>query len=462
MFIGRENELSLINEVLSSPEKSALMLYGKRRIGKSSLVLEAMKEQECKVIYYECLRTSLEHNLRNIEKRIQDIYANKYLHFETFEDMFQFLGSVGEKVILVLDEYCYLKSVADHAYVDSLFQRIIDQMANNVKLILLGSFVGMMKELLERENPLFGRFHLIMNVKSFDYLDAAGFYEHCSVRRKIEFYSVFGGSPFVCTNIQPEASLEENIKKNILNPYGILASYMENTLLSELSKISNANMILAALANGKKKYSEIETILNMKSNGALDKQLKSLIEMEIITKVMPINKKNDKKKTFYEISDNLVRFYYNYVYGNQDIIMRIGAEAYYRNYIRATLDTFISHRFEDIAKEYFSRVSRKHPEKGIFDIGTFWYDLPQEHKNGEFDCVLQYEDGYSVIEVKYYQNPMTKEEIRKELEQVTGLTDFMKIKKIGFLCLAGFDMEDETLELIDGNEIYQMNAEQWR
>lgn len=454
MFIGREDELNQIRDVLAAPGKSALMLYGKRRIGKSSLVLEAVKGQTCKVIYYECLRTSLEHNLRNIEKRIQDIYENRYLHFENFEDIFQFLGSTGEKVILVLDEYCYLKSVADHDYIDSLFQRIIDQMADHVKLILLGSFVGMMKELLERDNPLFGRFQLIMNVKAFDYLEAAGFYESCNVKKKVELYSVFGGSPFVCTNIMPEASLEENIKKNILNPYGILISYMENTLLSELTKLSNANMILSVLANGRKKYSEIETIMNMKSNGGLDKQLKSLIQMEIIHKVTPINKKNDKKKTFYEISDNLVRFYYHYIYGNQDIIMRIGPDAYYRNYIRSTLDTFISHRFEDIAKEYFSRISRKYPEKGICDIGTFWYDLPQEHRNGEFDCVIQYEDGYSVVEVKYYQNPMTGGEIRKELEQVKKLTDFMNIQRIGFLCLAGFDIEDEGLDLIDGNQLY--------
>lgn len=454
MFIGRDNELSKIRDALSAPGKGAIMLYGKRRIGKSSLILEAVKNQECKVIYYECLRTSVVNNLRNVEKRIQDTYANKFLHFDNFEDMFEFLGSTGEKVIIILDEYCYLKSVADREYIDSLFQTIVDQMSDNIKLILLGSFVGMMKELLEKENPLFGRFQLIMNIKAFDYLDAAGFYENCSVRKKVEFYSIFGGSPFVCTNLIPEDSLEDNIKKKILDPYGILVSYMENTLLSELSKISNANMILQALANGRKKYSELESILRMKSNGGLDKQLKSLIDMEIITKTMPINKKNDKKKTFYEISDNLVRFYYYYVYGNQDIIQRIGADAFYRNYIHSSVTTFISHRFEDIAKEYYYRRSRRYPELGIRDIGSFWYDIPKEHRNGEFDCVLQYEDGYSVIEVKYYQNPMTVGEIRQELDQIRALSNFMQIRKVGFLCLGGFEKTDENLELIDGNMLY--------
>lgn len=80
------------------------------------------------------------------------------------------------------------------------------------------------------------------------------------------------------------------------------------------------------MANGKKRYGEIEQLISSNSNGSLDKQLKNLLEMEIIQKVYPINKKNDKKKTFYEISDNLVRFYYAYIYNKRDVIARIGTK----------------------------------------------------------------------------------------------------------------------------------------
>ena len=175
--------------------------------------------------------------------------------------------------------------------------------------------------------------------------------------------------PFASSFINSKKSLEKNIIDLIINPNGILGSYVENVLLSELSKVSNANMILSALANGKKRYSDLESFLGIKSNGLLDKQLKTMIEMEIVRKVFPINKRNDKKKTFYEISDNLVRFYYQYIYKNKDVVLRIGEEAFYKSYIEPNLKTFISHRFEEITREYFTRKCRMEPESGILDVG---------------------------------------------------------------------------------------------
>lgn len=455
MFVGREEELRKIKSLLNISGKKALMLYGKRRVGKSALILESVKDADCKVIYYECLMTSLSENLKNLERKIQEIYSNKYLHFENFEDVFEYLGDTKEKVILIIDEYSYLKSLSEKNYIDSLFQRIIDQMQENISLVLLGSYVGMMKELLEKENPLFGRFHLIMNVKSFDYKDAALFYPKYSIREKIEFYSIFDGSPFTCSFLNAEKSLSENITALLLHPYGVLHSYIENILLSELNKVSNANMILSALANGKMRYSELESILNLKSNGLLDKQLKNLLDMEVITRSVPINRKTDKKKVFYEISDNMVRFYYRYIYKDKDVIMRIGEEAFYQRYIAPTIQTFISHRFEDIARQYFSRQSREKTDADIYDIGTFWYDLPKEHRNEEFDCVIQNRDGYSFYEVKYYDHPMSRKEYERELEQVKQAASIVKVKGTGCICLSGFEFEDDQSELISGEMLYE-------
>ena len=193
MFVRRQEELEQIKNLLNNNNKKAIMLYGKRRVGKSTLILEAIKGCSYKIIYYECLLTTVQENIKNLESKIQETFNNKFLHFETLADIFDFLGKCNEKIVVILDEYSYLKSLAPKYYVDSLFQSIIDQMNNNLSLILLGSYVGMMKELLEKENPLFGRFSLILNIKPFDYLDSSLFYKSCSVQQKIEFYSVFGG-----------------------------------------------------------------------------------------------------------------------------------------------------------------------------------------------------------------------------------------------------------------------------
>ena len=143
MFVGRQNELRQIKSLLNNNSKNTIMVYGKRRVGKSALILEAIKDCKYKVIYYECLLTTLQENIKNLERKIQEAFNNKFLHFENLADIFDFLGKCNEKIVIILDEYSYLKSLAPKYYVDSLFQSIIDQMNNNISLVLLGSFVGM-------------------------------------------------------------------------------------------------------------------------------------------------------------------------------------------------------------------------------------------------------------------------------------------------------------------------------
>ncbi|WP_027406467.1 ATP-binding protein [Anaerovibrio sp. RM50] len=455
MFIGRNKELNQLKEQFIKNGKQAVMLYGTRRVGKSTLILESVKDSTSKVLYIECLLTSLERNVKRFEQKIQELFNNKFLHFADFEAAFEYLGSLDEDIIVIIDEYQYLKQVSDGRYVDSMFQNIIDQMRGNIKLVLLGSYVGMMKELLEKENPLFGRFSLIMHVKPFDYYDSAAFYPKRSVREKIELYSVFGGMPFSNALLDVEKNLANNICSLILSSSSPIRIYIENVLLAEFSKVANANMILSALANGKKRYSEIEGAIGAKTNGTLDKQLKNLLEMEIIRKVYPINKAGDKKKTFYEISDNLIRFYYSFVYGNADVISRIGADSFYSSYIATSIKTFIAHRFEEVCREYFMRQTRKGFMDDVMDIGTFWYNMPKEHKSGEFDCVIKHKKGYSFYEVKYHDNPLGKNDMAKELQQLKVIPENIEIKNIGFVTLSGYEYSDDRYILLSADKLYE-------
>lgn len=454
MFYGREQEVQQLQDCLTKPMKSAVMLYGRRRVGKSTLILEVLGKLSCKIIYYECLMTSLEENLRGIEEKVKACYNNKFLHFSNFEELFEFLGSQQEKVVIVLDEYSYLKKISNSYYIDSLVQRIIDRLSDNINLVLLGSYVGMMKELLKEANPLFGRFSLVLHIKPFDYYASAYFYGELPVADKVALYSVFGGSPFINALISKNQSLQANIEQLLLNPSSPAAIYLEYILLAELSKVAAANMILAALANGKKKYSEIEQLVSCNSNGSLDKQLKNLLEMEIIQKVYPINKKNDKKKIFYEINDNLVRFYYAYIYNRRDVIARIGEKSFYELYIKNSIKTFIAHRFEEIVREYFSRQVRGGKRTDIYDIGTFWYDLPKEKRSGEFDCVLEQKDGYAFYEVKLYDHAFAEAEAETEAKQLENILSFLKVKRIGFVALSGFAFDNDRFELITGGDLY--------
>ena len=455
MFIGRDKEIKQIKQQIENEKPSAILIYGKRRIGKSFLINEILKSYSCHKVYYECLNASFEENLRKFEDRIKSEFNNSFLHFESFQDAFSFLGTTKQKVIVVLDEYSYLKSSREKKYVDSVFQNIIDSLPENVDLVLLGSYVSIMRELLEEDDPLFGRFSLIIHLKGLDYYTSSAFYKGKTVKEKIDFYSVFGSSPFINSFIDSNTDLKSNIIRLILDQNSSVRSYLENILLHELSKTGPSNTILSVLSNGKKRYSQIEAAVNPSSAGALDKQLKNLISMDIIDQKYPINKKNDKKKTFYEISDNLVRFYYTYVFSNRDIIRTIGEESFFDLYINPSLKTFISFRFENIVREYFEKEARLGNLKDVYDIGTYWYDDSINNKNGEFDCVLKHKESYSFYEVKYYDKPLNLENCKEEEREVRRLTPELTINKIGFVSLNGFDFNSNTYDLVPAEDLYE-------
>ena len=336
---------------------------------------------------------------------------------------------------------------------DSQFQKIIDNHITHIRLFLSGSHIGMMKDMLKEKNALYGRFSLTMRLSELNYKEAAEFYPNRSVYDKIAFYSVFGGSPYVNGFLEPDADLRTNIIRTILNSNSPVSNYAEHLLISDFTKSINAERIMYAIANGRKRYGEIEDLLNMKSNGLLSKQLSSLLEMEILSKYYPINRADDKKKIAYELSDNLLRFYYAFVYKNKSALTMIGAEAFYDEYIDKAIVTFISHRFEDLCRSYFSLCVKSGKLHGITNIGTFYYDDSATHTNGEFDVVLERRDSYDVYEVKYYASPLSAKEMEREVQQVRNIKG-LTVGNIGFISASGFEVNEAPFVQISGEELY--------
>lgn len=453
MFYGRKKELDQLHEQFDSTDKTSVLVYGKRRIGKSTLIREAAKSFQGTVIYHLCVESSFEGNLDLLARSMTQALALPSMRFETLFDLFDFLKTQEKPILLVIDEYQYFKSTLRGKELDSMFQAIIDTLPNIIKLVLCGSYVTMMRELLDQDNPLFGRFTSIINLKEMNYLDAQLFYPDRSTRDKISLYSVFGGSPYVLSQINRKSSVEANIKKLILPDNSILRSHVENVALSEIKKTFDVR-ILEYLGNGRKKYSEIASFVDAKKNGLLDKQLKHLISMETVRKNSPINKRGDRSKQFYSISDNLMRFYFTYVFGNEENTVRLGEDAFYKQCVSETLGTFISLRFESIVLQYFEQLIRLGELADVEDLGSYWYDDKYKHVNGQFDCVLKRPNGYDVFEVKFYKRPMSRKECMAEIEQVNQIND-LHITSIGFVCSAGFDFEDDTLRLITGDDLFR-------
>ncbi len=451
MFIGREKELALLQQDYIG---KAVMVYGKRRVGKTTLIQKALKSSSYQTVYFECLKGTMQDNINGL---VQELVRAKLLpvplNFSTLQDVFAYLNALSEKIVVVIDEYPYLKVLNDSATVDSIFQNIIDNRLVNIELILSGSHIGMMKDTLQEKNALYGRFAVTIKLNELDYLEAAKFYPDKTPYDKAAHYAVFGGSPFVNQALNPEATIRENIISTILNPMSAVYLYASQLLLSDYSVKINAERIFSVIGNGKKRYTEIEDKLDVKKTGNLSKQIKALIDLEIIARNSPINKIGDNKKSTFEINDNLLRFYFTFIYKNASALQVLGAEAFYDEYIAPALTDFISHRFEGICRDYFSLQVRSGKMKGVRNIGSYYYDDPAHRKNGEFDVALEFADGYGIYEAKYYAQPMTLDEIHREVRQVEGIKE-LTVKQIGFIAINGFVEREEPYFYLDGNNIF--------
>lgn len=452
MFYHRESELRDISSLLAKSGK-AMMIYGKRRVGKTALALEATAGMER--VYYECVKDTLENNAAAFRMACIDagIAVPDFVSFNSFADAFSYLGSLGRRIVVIIDEYPFLGHLNDPATVDSQFQSIIDRGLGQLNLILSGSAVKTMEETLKEGNPLYGRFAMTLFLKEFNYLEASSFYPDLMPWEKIRFYAVFGGSPFVNSLLDPNASLKENVVANYLKVGSAVSNYASNTAIADVSSPAQARRILAFLGNSRKKHSAIMGALDPEKSGVLARPLNSLLELKAIAKVAPINKKGDPKKASYEITDNAVRFYNTYVRGHESQLAVLGPGRFYDECVAPTIEAYIDRRLEEIAREYFSIAVRRGLYQGVRDIGTYYYDDPVEKRNGEFDVALEYADGYGIVEVKRHNASLSDADMLAEIKQIQSIAG-IKVKGYGFISASGFENAEHDFLTLDANDLY--------
>lgn len=457
MFYHRQKEIGTIRSFFTD-RKHALLVYGKRRVGKTTLINKALEDFEGKVVSFQCTSESYESNCVQLMKEIELSLGREFGRFDSFHDIFRFLVSLDVPIMVVLDEYNELKDSYGGVQADSMMQKIIDSLAGtNVRVILSGSAISVMAELLDSSNPLFDRFAVALKINEFDYYEASSFIEKWSIRDKVSAYSVFGGSPAALEYIDSSASLESNIKRLVVDPRGSVRALVENTLLKEFNKIGPVLSILNRIGNGKRTYRDLREVFDQKNTGNLSRWLSKMVANDVVTRSYPINEDENSKHVFYSIGDNLFRFYFTYVYPNRSRIENVGVDAVYDNLIKPSLDTYFSYRFEDVARQYFSMLAKAGRLDGIIGIGSYWYDDRKRQANGEFDVVLEFINGYDVFEVKFLKNKMTEKLAATEAEKIRSIESF-KSRRIGFVSIEGFDFTSNEYVLIDGNMLFSVTS----
>ena len=460
-FFGRKENIKAISKFFNSDNDNAALIYGRRRVGKTELIKHCLKGTKKTSIYYECKETSEINNVISLSEIIAETFGLPPLAFDTFEASLAFLykQARNKDLILVIDEYPYVRKVVEG--LDSIIQSFIDnnKSTSKLKLILCGSYVETMKSLLSEENPLFGRFDLVMNLKAMDYYDSSLFYKNFSDEDKVRLYSVFGGIPYYNKRIDSSKTVRQNIIDLIASPGSRFENEVQMHLKSEISKMQNAYEVFETLAKGFVRFKDILSQSQVSSSPTLVDVLDKLISMDVVVKESPINDEKNKKKAGYYISDQLTLFYFKYIYRNLSRLAVMDSEVFYDKFIEADFEEhYVPLSFEQICRQFLVRKNRSGELPDLFEkIGKYWYDDPVNHKNGEFDVVTENDGSYIFYEAKFRNEKLDKNLIWNEIQQInsTGLA----CSKYGFFSKSGYKEIDETykkqLILYDLKDLYK-------
>ncbi len=409
-FLGREKEI-LDLEKEYARDGGFVVIYGRRRIGKTTLIKQFIKSKTA--FYFLATKEVESQSMKRFAGVIARTTGNSVLQKAAFSDWLDLFQAVAdykpnEKKILVIDEFPYLVKVNDSF--PSILQNAWDEILkdSNVMLILCGSLISMMKKhALSYESPLYGRRTAQMRIAPLPFTTV---YEN----QKLSFeeaagqYSITGGVPKYMEFFSDGQPLYEQIKENVLSKNGFLYEEPNFLLTDEVQVPTNYFSIIKVIADGNHKLGTIAGILGLETS-ALTPYLKTLSELGFIEKQVPVTEKNAEKtrKGLYFISDNFLRFWFRYVYpykGELEIDnMQISLDELDKDF----KEKFLAFAYKDICKEIFARLcSDKAIDFTPSKIGSYWLNDKSGNTQIDVMAVDTVNKRLFAGECKYHNQPV--------------------------------------------------------
>lgn len=472
MFIGRERELASLKEFYDKDGIGMTVIYGRRRIGKSTLITEFVKDK--KTIFYTATKVGKNRNLELFSKQVVDLLMPgvEDISFNTTEAVFDFIDkNIGdEKVVLVIDELPYWAEKDDALL--SILQKYIDTVWNdkNLKVILCGSALSFMeKKVLSEKSPLFGRRDSQIRLEAFNYLDAAKFVPDYSNEDKAICYGITGGVAKYLSMIDPKKSIDKNIVRLFFRTDGYLYDETRNLLTQEFSDISIVNNIVEQIASGENTLNIIAGKIGEKEQTVLY-SLDKLINVGLVEKKKCITDEKNKKKTKYILKDYMFKFWYEFIPKATSVIEMGQGEVYYQKVVKPALHSFMGAVFEEMCR-YYTLKKGITGEYGCFvnTVGTWWGVENITDKNGDIrpqsadiDVVALSEiDKKAVIgECKFKNEKIDKGIYETLIRRGKLITAKYKVSKYIFFSLSGYtdwfeSLSDEDVLLLTLDSLYE-------
>lgn len=421
MFVGRHQELEQLNQAYQENNFQFTVIYGRRRIGKTSLINEFLKDK--KAIYYVALEENAEDNLKRFSDAIS-IFKNTDQggkeKFANFEECFKEITRLAQeqRVILVIDEFPYLAKA--YPTISSMLQSYIDHefKETNLFLILCGSSMSFMeRQVLGYQSPLYGRRTLALKLEPFKLSEAHEMLPKLSKEDAFIINTVCGGVPQYLSYMSDSMSVADNIKKNFLTKSGRLFDEPNNLLQQELRDPTNYNSIINAIASGASKHSKIAQSAHLQT-GPLTTYLNNLIDLGIVEKKLPVTeqKKSRSKNIVYRICDGMFRFWYTFVGKQTDLIERGLTDLAWVK-VQKGLSDFMGPEFEKYSQDFMwsQDMNEKIVPNPFIHLGNWWGTDKRTHQQVELDIVGfsdDERDGY-FGECKWKNEPISRSVLEK-------------------------------------------------
>ncbi len=463
-FVDRAEPLAFLNRQFREPRGQFIVIYGKRRVGKTELVKQFFADKPH--LYFLADKTSAFDQLKTLSAKIGEHYGDAFVAqrgFGTWEQVFAYLKD-KERLIWVIDEFPYLIE-ADPA-IPSLFQKGWDEYLKDSKvfLILMGSSIGMMEtEVLGYRSPLYGRRTGQLLLQPLDFVDARQFFPRKSFEEALALYAVGGGIPAYLLEFRPEFDVWMNIRDRVLALESFLYREPEFLLREELREPRNYFAILKALAAGKTKLGEIVNETGFPKS-KITKYLSVLTDLNIVQREVPVTEERPEKskRGIYRIVDYFFRFWFEFVVPYRSELEEGEFDAVLKK-IKPAFPLYLSAVYEDVARELTMDWARRgelpfRPTR----MGRYW------DKDVEIDLSgHSKEDNVALFgEVKWTNKAMSigiYEQLKQKAQQVpwTGKTRqefYILFSRRGFSEELKARARTEPLFLVEGERLLNVHV----
>ena len=423
MFYGRNSEIDKLNELYSTDKFEFAIIYGRRRVGKTTIIREFIKNKNA--IFFTANESTSDDNLVSLSRCIGG--RNDAPVYQDYESAVSAVFDMArdERLVFVIDEYPYLAE--SFKGISSLLQIAIDHRKDSSKImiVLCGSSMSFMEnQVLGYKSPLYGRRTAQFKILPFTFFESVHFFNGFSDIDKAILYGTTGGIPEYLNKIDQNKSVRKNIIDLFLSPSGHFFEEPSNLIKQELREPSTYNVIVESIASGASRLNEIATKAKLESNKCA-KYLSSLISLGLVSKEYPYGE-TVSKRSIYRLDDNMFRFWYRFVFSNMSAITVGMGDAVYDNEVEPQLNAYMGLIFEDICKQWLFEQARKNMLP--FFVGSFgrwWGTNPKTRQQVEIDIMAAKNNNAIFAECKW-KNADVSINVLDSLKQKSTLFEYLK------------------------------------